>query len=554
MTSRPHQFARDSEQNNVKPPPIDVRYFYASPLFIDDPLSVVPPPTTSTTATTKLAPRPFSQYDSTQLDIAWHELRQKLLKYREERDSEKAATARSVSEQIDRKRSAQYYLQEARTWPREPSQTRSQDASMSRSPFGTSVGKDGIGITMARKSLDEHPTSRARAASRASLKAPAIDLVSPIDMASSDEARGGLTGMPFARAPVRGKAPSSSKRSSMNVENELGANETVLEDVPTPSKLPEEPQVRMPVGVSRLHQVVMPKLEMEPIYWSPVHDIASVTRGTWFYKDSMLPVEIDVSQMLEAGYLALQPWTPTWADQLSSAVEAGAAGEEKIVHPLWPADLLSKLVTDSRPSTAMSTAGPMDEASPEQKRHDTLNVACDIIDTTSGSSIDLKAAGSLNFGQDGIGKLYLRSSIIYADAKEACILRPSLQPSAYYGKRPLANYIKKGYSIGIAVVRGFDQVVWDKLHPVKGGKKAAQAQEGVSTSQGGRPSGSRLRSDPALSNAERPKVTDLVLVIHVSWSRHDFETQANLYPGYRSKTVRANGKLPLHACHERFSS
>ena len=30
---------------------------------------------------------------------------------------------------------------------------------------------------------------------------------------------------------------------------------------------------------------------MGPIYWDPVHDISDVVRGTWFYKDSMLPVE-----------------------------------------------------------------------------------------------------------------------------------------------------------------------------------------------------------------------------------------------------------------------
>lgn len=38
------------------------------------------------------------------------------------------------------------------------------------------------------------------------------------------------------------------------------------------------------VGVSRLHKVTLPTLQMKPIYWSPVNDVSVVTRGTWFYR------------------------------------------------------------------------------------------------------------------------------------------------------------------------------------------------------------------------------------------------------------------------------
>jgi hypothetical protein len=38
------------------------------------------------------------------------------------------------------------------------------------------------------------------------------------------------------------------------------------------------------VGISKLHMVSLPKLQMKPIYWSPVNDVAAVMRGTWFYK------------------------------------------------------------------------------------------------------------------------------------------------------------------------------------------------------------------------------------------------------------------------------
>jgi len=90
-------------------------------------------------------------------------------------------------------------------------------------------------------------------------------------------------------------------------------------------------------------------IQMEPIYWPPVNDIANVIRGTWFYKDTMLPVEVEVANMLEAGYIELQPWTQTWNDELNSAVEVGALGEMKILHKLWPE---KPLKVESRPTTS----------------------------------------------------------------------------------------------------------------------------------------------------------------------------------------------------------
>jgi hypothetical protein len=61
--------------------------------------------------------------------------------------------------------------------------------------------------------------------------------------------------------------------------------------VTMPSTLPERRRERprndtanIPVGVSRLHEVSLPALQMKPIYWSPVNDIAAVLRATWFYK------------------------------------------------------------------------------------------------------------------------------------------------------------------------------------------------------------------------------------------------------------------------------
>ena len=43
-------------------------------------------------------------------------------------------------------------------------------------------------------------------------------------------------------------------------------------------------EIEVPVGVSRLHMVSLPSLQMKPIYWSPVNDITAVLRATWFYR------------------------------------------------------------------------------------------------------------------------------------------------------------------------------------------------------------------------------------------------------------------------------
>lgn len=65
----------------------------------------------------------------------------------------------------------------------------------------------------------------------------------------------------------------------------------------------------------------------------------------------MLPVETDIANLLEAGYISLQPWTETWRDELNSAIEVGALGEMKVAHTLWP-EKSKKKPADSRPGTS----------------------------------------------------------------------------------------------------------------------------------------------------------------------------------------------------------
>jgi len=152
------------------------------------------------------------------------------------------------------------------------------------------------------------------------------------------------------------------------------------------------------------------------------------------------------------------------------------------------------------------------EETVEKRQERELEAACDVIDVTSGAGgSDNKAAGTVTYGRYGPARTYQQSGAIFLNANEAVILKPSLLPSEYYGRRPLANYLRKNRKIGIPVVRGFDQKEWDKLYPIKTGPKTAKAYYGVSASQAGN---KRQDQDPELSQSDRPRVTDLVFVIH----------------------------------------
>ncbi|KAF2145638.1 uncharacterized protein K452DRAFT_315837 [Aplosporella prunicola CBS 121167] len=511
-----NEYVREILHAPEPPPPIAARFFYTSPLAIDDPLSPLPPQLTGSAAPSRQPPRPFSVYDNRQLDHAWHDLRRKLWKYNEENGGEKGkgwrSRANSVATRkvldVPQNRNRGYTIPnrpDARPVRGQPSRAYSSSEGDMRSIRGKKQNNDESGLLVG------------------SLRA-----IDPADIEISID-RSATTGTPFVRAPSRRKIRPSGllREDTYDWSDEITSapSQSSKEPAPPPPKkksAPVGPSARAPVGISRLHEVVMPGLTMEPIYWSPLNDIAPVIRGTWFYKENMLPVEPDVANLLESGYVSLQPWTDTWRDELNSAIEVGALGEMKIVHELWPERPRPPKQPDrSRPGTRGSDFGilqsSLDEPglTPEQEREEAVEHAKDMIDISNGTEgPDNKAAGTTNFGRDGRKRIYPNAVVIYADEKEAYILRPNLQPSAYYGRRPLANYIRKGRKIGVQVVRGFDQAIWDKLYPQKVGPTMEKAQEGVSTSQAGAPPYGRMKFDTALSHSERPEVTDLVLVIH----------------------------------------
>ncbi|KAK4540514.1 hypothetical protein LTR36_009152 [Oleoguttula mirabilis] len=501
------QYIREVLHHTEPPPPIEARFFYTSPLPIDDPLSPVPPPTGGR-AISGHPPKPFSQYDNTSLDKAWHELRRKIFRYNEE--------------------------QGEKPTPSEGSRARAGSGGVK------TEGRPGAGSSPGTPHAKQSTTRAA-----ASSLSHAVGPPEPQNSAAADvgphtaaEAAGlpDTTGTPFIRAPSA-KRPSDLRRyEERPTRPKAQAHDTYTWDdashlvehtlVPEKREKDESPKANMAVGISRLHQVEMPELLMQPIYWTPVHDTAQVVRGTWFYQDTMLPVETHVANMLEAGYVELQVWTETWKDELNSAVEVGAMGEMKVVHKLWPEKVLR--AADSRPASRLGSVGREDliraatsnlvqgePETPEQLREKAVEAASDIIDISTGpGGADNKAAGNSTYGNQGTARTYATCGIIYTNEKEARILKPSLLPSTYYGRRPLANYIRKGYKLGIPVVRGFDQGIWEKLHPTKHTQKSQKAEQGVATSASGAPPKRRRKVDPDLAKAERPGVSDLILVIH----------------------------------------
>ncbi|KAI9728148.1 MAG: hypothetical protein M1828_004609 [Chrysothrix sp. TS-e1954] len=442
-TSRRGKYARRLSDDQDKPPSVDICYFYALSLDIDDELA---PIKDTSPSETKL--RPLSSADNVAVEKAWQNVRQLRRQSRSRRLSGGARAEEAIK------------------------------------------------------------TSEAREA-RQSSGVPNV----PPSPKPSEVNTEGLSGRPFVRVTPR---PDGYKRDAASVSaasRSQGFESVDAEDEIKPEAEPDSsPSINVAVGVSKLHHVSVPRLELSPIYWRPVSDTSSICRGTWFYKVSMLPLDPDVANLLETGFLALRPWTETWKAELQSAIKVGAAGEEKIVHPLWPPHASPK--AQSRPGTSTSARSSHRGKNPvETQVADSLHSAAKRIEIAEGLySFDNCAVGFKDTDMREPDRKYYSSAIMYVDSAEAVILRPSLQPSSYFGRRPLANYIYKGRKIGITVTRGFRREEWDSLHPVIGASRTREEKQPTRK-------GANKDDDDKVSQVQEPQdanpsVTDLVLVVH----------------------------------------
>lgn len=99
--------------------------------------------------------------------------------------------------------------------------------------------------------------------------------------------------------------------------------------------------------------------------------------------------------------------------------------------------------------------------------------------------------------------------VVYKDSAHAFLLKPSLKPSAYYGRRPVQK-ITKGITVGVPVTRGFDQEAWGRLHD----KAQAPSKPGASAAQESHESSGSGVCRACKAEKDRGQVTDLVLVAH----------------------------------------
>jgi hypothetical protein len=210
--------------------------------------------------------------------------------------------------------------------------------------------------------------------------------------------------------------------------------------------------------------------------------------------------------------MELKPWTETWNDELNSAVEVGAEGEDKVVQRLWPEPVneTKKKHPNSRPCTSTS---PRAKDAPTLLS-DPQHVARSQEEASAAGTVKIIKPGESVSPASEMTRRFPNSKVLYLDARNAVLLKPSLWPSAAFGRRPLSK-IRKGNSVGIPVVRGFSWGTWETLHPLTKNQVIIKTDERHIIGLPGNANQDRRKVCPAcLAREQRPKVSDLVLVIH----------------------------------------
>lgn len=554
----PNTARNKSPNDSEDPPKVRAQFFYSSALPIDDPLSAIPPPQSNkSTGPSRVPPKAFSLLDNIALEEAWQ-------KYQEKQAGEKADARQHMAVQQSHTKVSRYE-QSARDMEENVASKPGRDAGDTTKeimPFTFTSEEHNMGVKDAYSSLQQVSavpipgkqiytaqitgstlSTKDPSPEQGGSSAPEAQLPIQEDRFSGDGQRKrasaelnygsspsqrNTTGRPFARAPTRIWPSKSPPRDPPVLQRQEREDDSIrpfssrgLGDVKQQnrhrrhSSVPSHviDSVMVPVGVSRLHFVEIPELQMGPIYWDPVHDVSAVVRGTWFYKDTMTPVEPNLANQIEEGYEYIRPWTITYEDELNSCLDVGPEAELKICHRIWPEVLPQD--SGSRPTTAKS-------------KHSLLNSKTE--DLSSGEKHwrraireakhpDNRSSGILASQQvDEHGEpvpLHPKDYLIFVNSRDAQILRPNQLPNIARGRRPLES-IRKGRSIGIPIVRGFDHKAWEKMNVASRRQQTAfRTRRGPEILRTLSASADRQKYCGAcLIEGERPTATDLVLVIH----------------------------------------
>ena len=324
----------------------------------------------------------------------------------------------------------------------------------------------------------------------------------------------GISGRPFVRVETDDASRSSTPApfsdtpdgQSRSVAADGGRSRSASKVNRPPAVVDTSDKLRgsaeIPVGLSRLHMVSLPVLQMKPIYWSPVNDISVVLRSTWFYEDSMTPVEATVANQLEAGYHELRPWAETWSDEIKSALRVGPEGEEKVSHRLWPA-VTSKTskTADGFPPEPLISSDPFCAA------------RCFRGEAAAEGTLEPVHPAEDCAMPPPESRSYSNYHVIYKNESKAFLLKPSLKPSAYYNRKPVSK-IMRGMTVGIPVVRGFDRSAWDRIHHRKATSRRPTAPKARTEVSDEHPVGAPPGCPGCQYDRRRAQITDLVLVAH----------------------------------------
>ena len=278
-----NKYVRDVIHALEPPPPIAVRFFYSSPLAIDDPLSPLPPPLTGATSTPKHPPRPFSTFDNVALDRAWLNVRRKLLKLGEQGRGEKSRSRAGTSPSTP----STPQLRASRTARRKIYDPESKRRSVVGQDAGDLLSESPRRQPRASQLNEEHDGGKKDSLESTggegglSVSPHVLDPTDPAFMTDPPS----TTARPFTRLPTRSDArsldrlrprsassrPHPPTNDSYNWGNDpLPSGETPERDrsrqrLTAISKL-SGPHALVPVGVSRLHNVIIPDLQYVTSY------------------------------------------------------------------------------------------------------------------------------------------------------------------------------------------------------------------------------------------------------------------------------------------------
>lgn len=343
-----HTFGPSCRLNPVTPPEpaegpqnipsIKTQFFYSSPIPIDDPLSAATIVGSAETRASKLPLRPFSPGDNIALERAW-------LGFSSDRDRRNHSHAQrnrspspSLSEENAQKLAAIVAQLAAKHKEKHDREGQPPVATLGGSSCcpellidaSAELRTEFCAVTRRRQQSLDHDRvvegvmdQLTRLRSNSDVSSQAVSTPKPVvvQLGTSPLRNPGMVGgmssfgaspdgqvttttanipvrppvvdnalsrKPFARVETNtdGTGSSTADRSptSANPRHRREADSQTATRTPVDVTDVGNDLVEISVGISRLHKVHLPILQMRPIYWSPVNDISVVLRATWFYR------------------------------------------------------------------------------------------------------------------------------------------------------------------------------------------------------------------------------------------------------------------------------